>query len=382
MRGLLVCPISADLPGNRGILNKMEYQRAALAALAGTTDVVCNSLRGPLFGGDRFAEYPIKGPGFSSFNHYVLFYRYVWKHCRPADYDFLYIRYPFAIPSFLRFLRVAKKENPNIKIVLEVPTFPYRQELTNPKQRVLLALDDLGHERLTHYVDAIVTFFGQSEIFGIPCIRSGNGVDVSRIPLNPKPSSGKGFSIITVANLADWHGVDRLLRGLAAHLTDPEAVPITVSLVGDGPARPGLAAMTSDLGLGDVVRFHGVQSGPRLDALFADADVALGSLGMHRLGLARSSSLKAREYCARGIPFVLASDDEDFPANVPFVHHVSADDRPLDVGALADFVDKLRRSSPAYMMDMRRYAEERLSWKAKLEPVLRYVRTGELVDAR
>ena len=132
MRGLLVCPISADLPGNRGILNKMEYQRAALAALAGTTDVVCNSLRGPLFGGERFAEYPIKGPGFSSFNHYVLFYRYVWKHCRPADYDFLYIRYPFAIPSFLRFLRVAKKENPNIKIILEVPTFPYRQELTNP----------------------------------------------------------------------------------------------------------------------------------------------------------------------------------------------------------------------------------------------------------
>ena len=40
MRGLFVCPISADLPGNRGILNKMEYQRAALAELAGTVDVV------------------------------------------------------------------------------------------------------------------------------------------------------------------------------------------------------------------------------------------------------------------------------------------------------------------------------------------------------
>ena len=161
MRGLFVCPISADLPGNQGILNKMEYQRAALAELAGKVDVVCNSVRGPLLSGERFAEYPLTGRGFRSFNHYVLFYRYVWKHCEPAGYDFLYIRYPFAIPSFVRFLRATKRANPGTKIIVEVPTFPYRQELRSPKQRVLLALDDLGRARLKEHVDVVVTFFGQ-----------------------------------------------------------------------------------------------------------------------------------------------------------------------------------------------------------------------------
>jgi len=359
----------------------MEYQRAALAELAGTVDVVCSTLGGPLLGGQRFAEYSRTGRVFRSFNHYVLFYRNVWKHCQPANYDFLYIRYPFAIPSFIQFLRATKKANPGTKIILEVPTFPYRQELRSPKQRVLLALDDLGRARLKKYVDVIVTFFGQSEIFGIPCIRTANGIDVERIPFRPKPSFGPDTSIIAVANLARWHGIDRILRGLARHLEHEGCAPVTLAIVGEGPAGEELRALVHDLDIEDAVRFHGTRSGVELDALFADADVALGSLGMHRLGLHRSSSLKAREYCARGVPFVLASEDPDFPEGTQFVHQVSANESPVDVPALLDFVHRLRERSPDYMMDMRRYAEMRLTWKAKLEPIVRYVRTGELVDA-
>ena len=152
---------------------------------------------------------------------------------------------------------------------------------------------------------------------------------------------------------------------------------MVLSIVGDGPAANGLRALTRDLGLEDVVRFDGMHSGAELDALFANADLALSSLGMHRLGLHRSSSLKAREYCARGIPFVIASDDPDFPEGVPFVYRVAADESPIDVAAVVEFIDKLRERSPEYMMEMRRYAEKRLTWKAKLEPVVHYVRTGE-----
>ena len=153
---------------------------------------------------------------------------------------------------------------------------------------------------------------------------------------------------------------------------------MVLSIVGDGPAANGLRALTRDLDLEDAVRFHGMHSGVELDALFANSDLALGSLGMHRIDLHRSSSLKAREYCARGIPFVLASDDPDFAEGVPFVYRVAADESPIDVAAVVDFIDKLRERSPEYMMEMRRYAEKRLTWKAKLEPVVRYLRTGDL----
>ena len=77
---------------------------------------------------------------------------------------------------------------------------------------------------------------------------------------------------------------------------------------------------------------------------------------------------------------MLASEDPDFPEGTQFVHQVSADESPIDVAALLDFANKLRERSPDYMMDMRRYAEGRLTWKAKLEPIVDYVRTGELGD--
>ena len=378
MRGLLVCPISADFPGNRGILNKMAYQRSALEELAGATDVICNGIQGPLFGERRFATYALTGRPFNSFNHFVLFYRHATKICTSGEYDFVYIRYPLAHPSFLRFLRDIKRCQPSLRIVLEVPTFPYRNELRSPKQKVLLALDDIGRRHLKKYVDAVVTFFGQSEIHGIPCIQVANGVDVDRIPLKRIARSGAQLRMIVAANLAPWHGIDRVLRGLDHYRRRRVEPRVTLSIVGDGPAESDLRALSSELGLDSLVTFHGLHTGAELDALFDEADLALGSLGMHRLGLERSSSLKTREYCARGIPFVLASEDPDFDRDCPFVLHVGANETPTDIEAFIQFMKELREGHPDYPSAMRRYAQTHLTWKAKLDPVIRYIRTGKV----
>ena len=37
----------------------------------------------------------------------------------------------------------------------------------------------------------------------------------------------------------------------------------------------------------------------------------VGSLGLHRIGLTEASTLKVREYWARGIPFLLSYEDTD-----------------------------------------------------------------------
>jgi glycosyltransferase involved in cell wall biosynthesis len=180
--------------------------------------------------------------------------------------------------------------------------------------------------------------------------------------------------MIAVGNLAERHGLDRALRGMARYVNQPGAKRTTLHLVGDGPAMADLTALTTRLGIDEYVRFHGLKSGPELDAVFDEADIALDSLAVHRLHLPCSSSLKAREYCAKGIPFVLASDDPDFPAELPFVHHVPCNDAPLDVEALVKFHARLRETNPTVHQEMRCYAEERLTWKAKLEPLVHYLR--------
>ena len=44
------------------------------------------------------------------------------------DADFLYIRQVYHDASFVRWLRALRRQNPKIKIVYEVPTYPYLTE--------------------------------------------------------------------------------------------------------------------------------------------------------------------------------------------------------------------------------------------------------------
>ncbi len=374
LRGLLVYPISVDHRPNRGILNKMEYQHAAFSELAGDVDLMCNSVRGPLLNGELAARYRVTGRGFDSFNHYGAFYWHAAKQVKARAYDYIYIRYPLAIPSFLGFLRSAKAALPELTVVVEIATFPYRHELRTPKRLVLRSLDDLGRGRLARYVDAIVTFYGQSEIYGIPCFALRNGVDVARIPLRTSRTDDGELSMIAVGNVAERHGLDRVLRGMADYARTPGANPVTLHVVGDGPAVPGLVELSERLGVAERVRFHGMKSGAELDAIFDAADVALDSLAIHRLRLPGSSSLKAREYCARGIPFVLASEDADFPPELEFVHRTPSDESALDISALVAFHRRLHEKHPEVGVEMRHHAEENLTWKTKLEPLVDYLR--------
>ena len=367
-------PISVDHGPNRGILNKMEDQWAAFSELTGNVDLMCNSVRGPILNGELHGQYRVTGRGFDSLNHYGAFFARVARQVKSSAYDYLYIRYPLAIPSFLWFLRTAKAALPKVTTVVEIATFPYRGELRTPKRLVLRSFDDLGRGRLARYVDAIVTFYGQPEIYGIPCFALCNGVDVARIPLrSPRTDDGE-LSLIAVGNVAERHGLDRVLCGMANYAHTPDATPATLQVVGDGPAVAGLVELSEKLGVAERVRFHGMKSGAELDALFDAADVAFDSLAIHRLSLPGSSSLKAREYCARGIPFVLASDDADFPPELDFVHCIPSDESALDVSALVSFHEQLRRTHSEVHREMRRHAEKNLTWKTKLEPLADYLR--------
>lgn len=348
----------------------MEYQRAAFERLVGPIDLVCNSRAGPMLNGEVARAYPIQIRRLSPLNHYAVFYSYLPRLVDLGSYDFIYVRYPFAIPSFLWFLRQAARTSPRAKVVVEIATYPYKHELQTYRQKVFGWLDDRGAGMLKRYVDAIVTFYGQSEIHGIPCIQSANGIEVDALPLRRR-TRNEGLSIISVGNLAERHGVDRAIRGLAGDL-DEGTEKATLHVVGDGPAIGGLTTLANELGVATQVKFHGTLTGRALDEVFEDADVALDSLGVHRLALPSSSSLKAREYCARGIPFVMAGHDPDFAERTPFVHRVPPDDSPLDFSALRAFVAQTI-DAPDLSERMRAYAKAHLAWDVKLAPIVEFL---------
>lgn len=193
-----------------------------------------------------------------------------------------------------------------------------------------------------------------------------NGIDLAASPLVQK-SPGRRFDTFVlagVANLASWHAYDRVIRGLknCTAAFHPE-----FHIIGDGPVKKELQQLAVEEGVEDRVIFHGTLTGSELDQMMNAVDVGIGILGNHRRNFFGDSSLKNREYCARGIPFLLASEDSDFPAHLPFVFRAPADDSPVDINRLFFEHQQYRgQNAPA---SIRSYAAEHLSWEQKLKHV-------------
>ena len=107
------------------------------------------------------------------------------------NYDFIYMRRPpYINPNFLRMLKKIKMEKPSIKIIMELPSYPYDKEISNLIHYPILLKDRLARRHLHKYVDRIATLNDDKEIFGIQTIKIKNGYDFAsfpaRIPTPPK----------------------------------------------------------------------------------------------------------------------------------------------------------------------------------------------------
>lgn len=198
-------------------------------------------------------------------------------------------------------------------------------------------------------------------------VEIGNGIDVAATePRRHRPAwPASRLNLVAVATVARWHGYDRLLQAVREfHDRPSRRWDIHVTIAGDGPSLPMLRERAGALGLHDQVTFAGIVTAGALRALYESAHVAVSSLGLHRIGLTHASVLKAREYCAIGIPFIASGSDPDFPVDVPFRLAIAADESTADLVRIFENFDALytRFDDTA----QRRYAADRLDWRHKL----------------
>ena len=93
----------------------------------------------------------------------------------------------------------------------------------------------------------------------------------------------------------------------------------------------------------------------------------MGSLARHRSGISDIKTLKNREYASRGLPFVYSENDSDFD-HQPYVLKVPADESPVDIARIVDFVENLKMTPQEI-----RHTVEHLSWKEQMQKVVEAV---------
>lgn len=303
-----------------------------------------------------------------------LSYGCIYDYCRAQDIQLVYARSfmnanPWLIRLFSRLRRAG------IRAVTEIPTYPYDGEFVGFPLLARLGLytDKMFRRRLSAQMDAMVTFSDANEIFGQRTINISNGVDMDSIPLHrPTPTPGE-IHILGVAEVHYWHGFDRMIAGLGEYYNKVERPrEIFFHIVGgvaqsemhDSVHAPGFAELIERYGLGDRVIFHGQLHGDALDAVFDRCSFAVGSLGRHRSGITDIKTLKNREYATRGLPFIYSERDSDFD-DKPYVMKAPADESPIDVRAVLDFIDN-HTFTPQEIRD----TVGSMSWKNQMKIVV------------
>ncbi len=299
----------------------------------------------------------------------------IWKYKGEYDgADFLYLRQVRHDYPFVRYLKAIKKKNPNIKIIYEIPTFPYDKEgSVNLKNCHVTIKDRINRKKLKKYVDRIVTFYDQGEIFGIPTIKLQNGFDFSAMTINHSEPSKDTLHLLEVSTTAFWHGYDRVIAGLQQYYQNGGNVNVVFHMVGQ--PLENLLEMTEQYGLSEHVIFHGSQSGEALDAIYETCLVGIDVLGGHRKNYPVSSSLKSREYSAKGLPVVTSSPIDFMEEDYPHQLLVPYDDSPLDIQSVIDFAENIfsKSSVQDVRAKIRAYAAAKCDMSHTMMPIVDYL---------
>lgn len=254
-----------------------------------------------------------------------------------GNVDYIYIRKPSLTIEFYKILREIKKLYPKVFIIMEIPTYPFHSEYSGISK--LNALKSMHCEgKLKKVVDRIVTYSDDDEIWKIPTIKMSNCVAYDEIPPRSKKYKlqKKTIRLTCVANFMYWHGLDRLINGMKRYNGEYK---IILNVVGSGREIDNLKKMADGM---DNVAFHGPKTGEELTKIFDETDIAVDALGRHRSGVYYNSSLKGKEYVARGIPVISAVRTElDDMKDFPYYLRLPADESLIDIELVIDFYNEV-----------------------------------------
>lgn len=295
-----------------------------------------------------------------------------------VDPDFVYMRKVLCDRGLYAFLKRAKKRYPHLKILIEVPTYPYDQEIFTHLKNLPLCLKDRFYRNRIHpYVDRIVTYSADENIFGIPTIAIQNGMNPDDYPVRKAKTVTDDIHLLAVASFQKAHGYERIIRGMADYYQSGGTRKVILDMVGDGDEAQKYMQLAQQLGLRDSVIFWGPRYGEELIPFFDQADLGLAPFGFYKHGIELSSALKVREYLARGLPVVAGSRQDIFTEETfPYYLEFPNNDSTVDIQRIVDFHDRIYHRSETYetvIQNIRAYAETHAAWNATLIPVMDYL---------
>lgn len=382
MRILFFCTVNITRPIEAGVTKKALAQRRLLERAGHKVYFACRQHESDmvvLSSEDQIVD-TIKLSDFSKLKRDRAITLFIGDFALKHNVDAVYARYgTFSLAAYRLYSNLHRNK---IIVLLEIATYPLNQRWNVVTQSLKMkdfktalvwihsnTIGSLGILFFKKSVDAIVNNNGFKKIWGIPVIPISNGIDVSSIPDKQRVIVKKGsIHIMSVANIANWHGFDRIIKGLAKYYEHPRDVKIYFEVAGPGAEAENLTKLATNLNVSEYVKFVGPKMGEELDKLFDHSDLGVSVLGVHRVNMKECDSLKAREFCARRLPFITQEAESQYKGQ-PFTLCVPSNDSPIDMEVVVDFYNRIV-NEPMILDEMRMFAERECDWTKAFGNVL------------
>jgi translation elongation factor EF-G len=194
-----------------------------------------------------------------------------------------------------------------------------------------------------------------------------NAIDKVIINNNYKYNkNSKKFKMLGIAHLNLWHGYDRVISGIYNYNGDKNLQFDIVSSETTKIKR--LKKLIKRLKIDGKVNFLGEKNIEEIKNLVDEYDIGIGGLNYWDRNGKYDTSIKNKEYCAFGLPFIISLEDKSFPQNFEYFLKVSADNKPLNLEKIISWYESFKDKD--YKKDMINYAKNRLTYDKKISKIL------------
>jgi len=361
-KAIIICKLDAGDNAHAGLLQKYYDKQRALNQLGWSTSLCCLRDKKPVV-------YHVKNvqsdPECHKLHQKYFFHAALECLTHVPSCDILYIRYPFSSPFLIQFLKEVKRKYPDIKIVIEFPTYPYKQEFFGSKV-LKYFVNHYFADYLHKYADLAATTAHVESVYGIPACTFSHGLPLCSEIITRIGGKQPDLQLLAAGSLYDWFGLDRVIKGMSDELNFSGHLDVYLHIAGAGPAENSLKKSVKNFGLERFVSFYGALGKKELKALAARSDLGVGVLGSHRKNLRQHKPLKHRSYLTYHLPFILSTTDPDFPAHLPFVHYIPEDDTPLKIEGIKLFFKKSKDAMHA----METHIQQFTGWQQEMKKII------------
>jgi len=296
--------------------------------------------------------------------------------------DFIYMRRTYADKVHMNFIRRMREKFPKCKIIVEIPTYPYDKEMCAYWYTFLIFLKEWYYRKqYQKYIDRFVTYSDDEVIFGVPTIRTMNGISTDKVTMAEELEeyNPERINMLAVALLAPHHGYERIIHGLHLYYKVNPKRKVYFHIVGVGSELKKYKNLVNKFGLSEYVIFCGEKRGSELEELYKKADVGLAAFGVYKDGFSKLSTLKAREYVAKGIPVILGADDDLFD-NCRYGLTYPNDSSVVNIERIVEFADELYagKNKIDVASEIRKFAVDNADNRITLKPIVEYIVNEEL----